>query len=376
MRKIGILTGGGDCPGLNAVIRAVYRTLKNECDCQLIGIIDGFDGLIYDNYVEIDSKLISGILTRGGTILGTSNKGNPMNYPTLKSDGSIEFTDYTDKIIDTYNKLGLEGIIVIGGDGTINIAHTLSMKWLKYVGVPKTIDNDIYDTDVTFGFNTAVQNVTDAIDKVHSTAESHHRVMLVETMGRDAGWIALYAGISGGADIILIPEIPYDINEIVKKINDRYNLGKKFSIIVVAEGAKPIDGEMFGRVDEKNIYDRIRLGGISTKLSSQLETLTGFECRSTVLGYVQRGGTPTTYDRLLATRYGCAAAKAFLSGDFGKMVALDGNEIVLKSVNINAGKKRLVEPDNAIVKDAMSIGISFGIKFLKSPSLAMKNSII
>jgi 6-phosphofructokinase 1 len=360
MRKIGILTGGGDCPGLNAVIRAVYKTLKAECDCRITGIQDGFDGLISGSTVEMTPDFARGILARGGTILGTSNKGNPMCYPVEKEDGSIKFKDMSDKIADTYKKLELEGIIVIGGDGTLNIANTLSSSFLKFVGVPKTIDNDIYDTDVTFGFNTAVQVVADAIDRIHSTAESHHRVMLVETMGRDAGWIALYGGISGGADIILIPEIPYKLDAIASKLNERYREGKKFSIIAVAEGAKPAGGGVFGKVNKSNLYDRVKLGGISLKLADELENLTGFECRSTVLGYLQRGGTPTAYDRLLATRYGCAAARAFLSRQFGKMAALQGSNIVLKPVGVNAGKKRCVDPNSAVVKNAVDIGISFG----------------
>jgi len=360
LRKIGILTGGGDCPGLNAVIRAVFKTLS-QYDCELIGIMDGFDGLINESFVNLNPEYVRGILSRGGTILGTSNKGNPMNYPIEHPDGSIEFRDFTEKIMDTYNKLGLEGIIVIGGDGTLNIANTLSQKGIKFVGVPKTIDNDIYDTDVTFGFNTAVQIVTDAIDRIHSTAESHHRVMLIETMGRDAGWIALYGGISGDADIILIPEIPYDIDVVIKKLKERYDNGKKFSIMVVAEGAKPIGGKIVGKVNKKNLYDRVRLGGISYKLAEDLENLTDFECRNTVLGYIQRGGTPTAYDRMLATRYGCFAALAFLDKQYGNMVAMCGNDIVLKPIDLHAGKKRLIEPDNEIIKDALRIGISFGI---------------
>lgn len=362
MKNIGILTGGGDCPGLNAVIRAVYKTLTREGEYRLIGILDGFDGLIKDNYIELDSRSISGILAKGGTILGTSNKGNPMNYPVEKEDGTVEFKDFSIKIIDTYKKLKLDGIIVIGGDGTLSIAHTLYTNGLlNYVGVPKTIDNDIYDTDMTFGFNTAVQIVTDAIDRIHSTAESHHRIMIIETMGRDAGWIALYAGISGGADIILIPEIPYSMEKIIEKLNKRYNEGRRFSVIVVAEGAKPIGGKVFGKINKKNLYDRIKLGGIGIKLADEVERLTDMECRNTILGYIQRGGTPTTYDRMLATRYGCEAARTFIDGQFDKMVALDGNKIVLKAIGEHAGKKRLVEPDNQIIKDALSIGISLGI---------------
>ena len=361
MRNIGILTGGGDCPGLNAVIRATYKTLKDSCDCRIIGIRDGYDGLIFDNCEEITPEMARGILAKGGTILGTSNKGNPLQYPVEQADGTIQFVDYSDRIMETYNKYELEGIIIIGGEGSMYIADTLSRKGIKYVGVPKTIDNDIYGTDTTFGFNTAVQLATDAIDRIHTTAESHHRVMIVETMGRDSGFIALYAGIAGGGDVILIPEIPYSMDAIVKKLKDRYDVGKKFSIMVVSEGAKPIGGEVFGKENKKNIYDRIKLGGIGMKLADEIEKETGFETRATVLGYLQRGGTPTSYDRILATRYGCAAARAFLEGKFGNMVALDGNDIVLRNVSENAGKKRLIELDSPLIKDAKSIGICLGI---------------
>lgn len=361
MRKIGMLTGGGDCPGLNAVIRAAYKTLKDSCDCKIIGIRDGYDGLIYNNCEEITPEMARGILAKGGTILGTSNKGNPLQYPVERADGSIEFVDYSDRIMETYNSLGLEGIIAIGGEGSMFIADKLSQKGIRYIGVPKTIDNDLYGTDMTFGFNTAVQLATDAIDRIHSTAESHHRVMIVETMGRDAGWIALYSGIAGGGDIILLPEIPYSMEAIVKKLRERYDSGKKFSIMVVSEGAKPIGGEVFGKENKKNIYDRIKLGGIGMKLADEIERLTGFETRATVLGYLQRGGTPTCYDRILATRYGCEAARAFLDGKFGNMVALDGNSIVLRNVSETAGRKRLIELDNPLLKDAISIGICLGI---------------
>lgn len=361
MRNIGILTGGGDCPGLNAVIRATYKTLKDNCDCRIIGIRDGYDGLIFDNCEEITPEMARGILAKGGTILGTSNKGNPLQYPVEQADGTIQFVDYSDRIMETYNKYELEGIIIIGGEGSMYIADTLSRKGINYVGVPKTIDNDIYGTDTTFGFNTAVQLATDAIDRIHTTAESHHRVMIVETMGRDSGFIALYAGIAGGGDVILIPEIPYSMDAIVKKLKDRYEVGKKFSIMVVSEGAKPIGGEVFGKENKKNIYDRIKLGGIGMKLADEIEKETGFETRATVLGYLQRGGTPTSYDRILATRYGCAAARAFLEGKFGNMVALDGNDIILRNVSENAGKKRLIELDSPLIKDAKSIGICLGI---------------
>lgn len=361
MRNIGILTGGGDCPGLNAVIRATYKTLKDSCDCRIIGIRDGYDGLIFDNCEEITPEMARGILAKGGTILGTSNKGNPLQYPVEQDDGTIQFVDYSDRIMETYNKYDLEGIIIIGGEGSLYIADTLSRKGIKYVGVPKTIDNDIYGTDMTFGFNTAVQLATDSIDRIHTTAESHHRIMIVETMGRDSGFIALYSGIAGGGDVILIPEIPYSMDAIVKKLKDRYDVGKNFSIVVVSEGAKPVGGEVFGKENKKNIYDRIKLGGIGMKLADEIEKLTGFETRATVLGYLQRGGTPTSYDRILATRYGCAAARAFLEGKFGNMVALDGNNIVLRNVSENAGKKRLIDLDSPLLKDAKSIGICLGI---------------
>jgi len=361
MKNIGILTGGGDCPGLNAVIRATYKTLKDNCECRIIGIRDGYDGLIFNNCEEITPAMARGILAKGGTILGTSNKGNPMQYPVEREDGSIEFVDYSDKIMETYNSQKLDGIITIGGEGSLFIADTLSKRGIKYVGVPKTIDNDIYGTDMTFGFNTAVQLATDAIDRIHSTAESHHRVMIVETMGRDAGWIALHSGIAGGGDIILIPEMPYSMDAIIRKLKDRYESGKNFSVMVVSEGAKPQGGKVFGKENVKNIYDRIKLGGLGMKLADEIEELTGFESRATILGYLQRGGTPTCYDRILATRYGCAAARAFLEGQFGHMVALEGTNIVLRNVSKTAGKKRVIELDNPLIKDAQSIGICLGI---------------
>lgn len=361
MKNIGILTGGGDCPGLNAVIRAAYKTLKDNCDCRIIGIHDGYDGLVFDKCEEITPEMARGILAKGGTILGTSNKGNPMQYPVEKEDGSIEFVDYSDRIMKTYDSYNMDGIITIGGEGTLFIADTLRKKGINYIGVPKTIDNDVYGTDMTFGFNTAVQIATHAIDRIHSTAESHHRVMIVETMGRDAGWIALNAGIAGGGDVILIPEIPYSIDAVIKKLKERYESGKNFSVMVVSEGAKPLGGKVFGKENIKNIYDRIKLGGIGMKLADEIEELTGFESRATILGYLQRGGTPTCYDRILATRYGCAAAKAFLEGKFGNMVALKGNDIVLTDVSKTAGKKRLIELDNPLIKDASNLGICLGI---------------
>jgi len=360
--KVGLLTSGGDCQGLNAVLRGVAKTLFGLIpNLELYGILDGYRGLIEGEWRRMGPEEFSGILRQGGTILGTSNKGNPLQYPVERADGSIELVDYSDRIKETYNTLGLEGIIAIGGEGSLYIADKLSQKGIRYVGVPKTIDNDIYGTDMTFGFNTAVQLASDAIDRIHSTAESHHRVMIVETMGRDAGWIALYSGISGGGDIILLPEIPYSMDAVVKKLKERYESGKKFSIMVVSEGAKPIGGEVFGKENKKTIYDRIKLGGIGMKLADEIEKLTGFETRATVLGYLQRGGTPTSYDRILATRFGCAAARAFLDGKFGNMVALEGNSIVLRNVSENAGKKRLVELDHPLIKDALSIGICLGI---------------
>lgn len=358
MRKIGILTGGGDAPGLNAVIRAVSRvTMANNVE--LYGFKNGYNGLIKNDYILLNRPHISGLLTKGGTILGTNNRDNPFNFP-VKKDGNVVYQDMSCKAISNLDKLGLEGLIVIGGDGSLAIGQELSEKGANIIGVPKTIDNDLPGTDRTFGFNTAVTTATEALDKLHTTAESHHRVMVLELMGRYAGWITLYSGVAGGADVILIPEIPWSIEKVAEKIFARKKEGKYFSIIVVAEGVKTPNGEHVIKKTIKESGDPIRLGGIGHVISEMIEKVTGFESRATVLGHLQRGGSPSPYDRILATRYGAFAAKLALSGNFGKMVSLKNNEITLIPLNEIPKEPRSIPRDHQLIKTAKDLGISFG----------------
>ncbi|MGE5604683.1 MAG: 6-phosphofructokinase [Bacteroidota bacterium] len=359
IKKIGVLTGGGDCPGLNAVLRAVVKTAVNEYGSEVIGFRDGFRGLVVNDFLSLKPANVSGILVRGGTILGSSNRDNPFKFK-IEKNGQITYEDLSDQVIKHVTEHAIEGMIVIGGDGTLAIARELAAKGLKVIGVPKTIDNDLCATDTTFGFMTAVNTATDAIDKLHTTAESHHRIMILEVMGRYAGWIALESGIAGGADVILIPEIPYDIKKVAQKINDRKNHGKSFSIIVVAEGAKPIGGEMVvGRVVQDS-PDPVRLGGIGNLVAKQLESLTCLETRVTVLGHVQRGGSPTPYDRILSTRYGVAAVELAQAEKFGMMVSLQGDKITAVPLEEAVGKLKNVPTDSELVRVAKSIGVEFG----------------
>lgn len=357
--KIGILTGGGDCPGLNAVIRAATKTALFLYGYEVIGIHDGFLGLIFPNTRKLSSHDVSGILTLGGTILGTSNKADPFKFPVEKK-GKMKFVDYSNRVVKNYKKLGLDALICIGGDGTLTVANELCKRGLNIVAVPKTIDNDLSATDVTFGFDTAVTTATEAIDKLHSTAMSHHRVMIVETMGRYAGWIALYSGVAGGGDIILIPEIPYDTKKLCNKVLERHGHGKKFSIIVVAEGAKPKGGKMVISKIVKDSAEQIRLGGIGTKLANDIEKCTGLETRATILGHVQRGGTPTAFDRILATKFGVEAVNLISRKEFGKMVSIHGNTIISVKIDSAIGHLRKVSPDCQLISFARSFGISFG----------------
>jgi len=359
---IGLLTGGGDCPGLNAVIRAVTKTAIIKYGIEVIGFIDGFKGLVENNYIQLDLRKVSGIGHTGGTILGTTNRDNPFNFITI-TGGKQQASDQSDLAIRNMKNLGLDGLIVIGGDGSLNIAYKFFQKGVNIVGVPKTIDNDLSATDVTFGFNTAVNTASEALDKLHTTAESHHRVMILEVMGRYAGWIALHAGISGGADVILIPEIPYKIDAIINKIAQRFRQGKKFSIIVVAEGAHPEGGEMVVQSFVPTSHDPVRLGGIGHKVAQEIEeNFNHIETRVTVLGHLQRGGGPIPYDRILATRYGVAAVEAFMERKFGSMVSLQGNDIVTVDLQEAIKEIRLVPQDGPLVQAARSIGISFGDK--------------
>jgi 6-phosphofructokinase 1 len=314
--RIGILTGGGDCPGLNAVIRAVVRKGEGVYGHNVVGFRHGWRGVLEGETVELTVASTRGLLHRGGTILGTS-RTNP-----YKTEGGVSAT------LNTLTRERIDALIAIGGEDTLGVAAKLATEGIHVVGVPKTIDNDLSATDVTFGFDTAVQVAVDAIDRLHTTAESHDRVMVCEVMGRHAGWIALYSGIGGGADIILIPEVPFDIDEVCQRISHRHRRGEMFSIVVVAEGAVPIQGTMAtqsGAVDE---FGHVRLGGIGTLLAPEIEARTGFETRVTILGHLLRGGTPTASDRILATRFGLEAIDAVDAGDFGKMVALRGTDIV------------------------------------------------
>ena len=358
-RRFAVLTGGGDCPGLNAVIRAVIKTFLQN-DCEVFGIYNGFNGLINGNLKLMNYADVSGILPRGGTILGTTNRDNPFKF-AVEENGELVYYDMRDKVVENLQKHDIEALVVIGGDGSLNIGAKLARECgIKVVGVPKTIDNDLPCTERTFGFDTAVAMATEAVDRLHTTAESHHRVMALEVMGRYAGWIALHSGIAGGADVILIPEIPYDIDSVIKKIEDRKAKGKDFSIVVVAEGAKPIGSELSVARVVKGSFEPIRLGGAGEKLVREIEERTGIESRCTVLGYLQRGGSPSSYDRILSTRYGVAAAEACLRGEYNVMVSLENDQIVTVYIQKAASSPRLVPVDSEIIRTGRQIGICFG----------------
>lgn len=359
-RRIGILTGGGDCPGLNAVIRAIVRTANNDYDMEVIGFSDGYEGLIENRFRVLSSGDVSGILSQGGTILGTSNRADPFKYPVMQGEEEYVYLDRSQQGVLNYESLGLEALIAIGGDGTMAASAGMAKKGLQIVGVPKTIDNDLMGTDVTFGFDTALQIATDAIDRIHTTAQAHHRVMLVEVMGRYAGWLALGSGLAGGGDIVLIPEIPYDISTICDAIRRRNAQGKTFSIVVVGEGAHPMGGKMTVSRTVKNSPDAIRLGGVSHQIAAQLEALTHIECRVTILGHLLRGGSPSAHDRLLAMQFGIESVHLVAAGKFGRMVSLQGSAIGSVSIADIAGKQRKVTPDHPWIKAANSLGICLG----------------
>jgi 6-phosphofructokinase 1 len=330
MARIGILTGGGDCPGLNAVIRAVVRKGCEVHGDQIIGFRNGWRGVLDGQVMELTPQSARGILHRGGTILGTS-RTNP-----FKIEGGLELVKEN---LAAYN---IEGLIVVGGEGTLGCAATMWREGVNVIGVPKTIDNDLAATDYTFGFDTAVQIATDAIDRLHTTAESHNRVMLLEVMGRHAGWIGLYSGLAGGADVILVPEHPFDIAQVVNHLRHRHSGGHSFSIVVVSEGALPKEGTMETPEYERDEFGRPRLGGISQLIADQIQHRTGFDTRVTILGHVQRGGTPTAFDRILATRYGVAAIDRASAGEWGTMVSLRGNEVVTSTLDDAVGKLKTV----------------------------------
>ncbi|MBW3564560.1 MAG: 6-phosphofructokinase [Acidobacteria bacterium] len=350
-KRIGVLTGGGDCPGLNAVIRAVVKAGINDHGLQFVGFRRGFEGLMQMDTVVLDAETIKGILARGGTILKTSNRGDPFSW----NPKGEEPADRSGQAVRNLEKLDLDGLIVIGGDGSLTIANRLSEKGARIIGVPKTIDNDIAATDYTFGFATAVSIATEAIDRLHSTAESHNRVMILEVMGRNAGWIALHSGISGGADIILIPEIDYDPDCVIAGIEERARRGAQFDIIVVAEGARRVGGDETYR----DVATR-RLGGVAYTVAEEIRGKVHPEVRVTVLGHVQRGGSPIPWDRLLATRFGVAAARLAANEEFGKMVALRGDTIQPVELRDAVASPKHVDPEGTLVRIARSLGISFG----------------
>lgn len=341
-KRIGILTAGGDCPGLNAAIRGVGKTAIVEYGMEVYGFRAGYTGLINNDYFELKESQLSGILTLGGTILGTSRE---KPYKLVGTGG--EPNEKPDHIIRNYEQLGLDGLVCIGGNGTMKTANMLSKEGLNVIGMPKTIDNDVWGTDFTFGFDSAVFIATEAIDRLHTTANSHQRVMIIEVMGHNAGWLALFAGTAGGGDIILLPELPHNIRSVCKKIEQRYDENKPYTIVVVAEGVEHPKG-----------------GSAAVYLSEAISTFTGFEARETVLGYIQRGGSPTPTDRILATRYGFFAAECIANNNFGKMVAVKGNELVAVPLEEVGGKTRLVEPDNPMIEIARKMGVSFGDEYI------------
>jgi phosphofructokinase-like protein len=358
MKRIAVLTGGGDAPGLNAVIRAVVKTAVNVYGCDVLGVRDGYDGFLAEGGVTpLDLAAVRGILPRGGTILGTANRGNPFARKVVR-DGQEVIVDVSDEIIAAIKKLKLDALVVIGGEGTLHIAMELGGKGVPVVGVPKTIDNDIGGTEVTFGFDTALMIATEALDRLHTTAEALHRAMVLELMGRDAGFIALHSGVSGGADVILIPEIPFKFESIMKKVRERAEGGSHFSLLAVSEGARPVGGQvLYSRRGDALCVPR--LGGIGQKVGKYIEDQ-GFETRVTVLGHVQRGGSPTAFDRWLATRYGAAAVRLAVAGGFGRMVTLRDAKVIDIPLSEALAVPKRVNVGGDDVRTARGLGIAFG----------------
>jgi 6-phosphofructokinase 1 len=358
--RIGLLTGGGDCPGLNGVIRAVTKTAHYRYGAEVVGIEDGFEGLVQGRMRVMTEDEIAGIQSRGGTILGTSNKGDPWHYPVAGADGAIQRTDVSDTAVANLKGWGLDALIAVGGDGTMHISRKLAERGIRVIGVPKTIDNDVPGTDVTFGFDTAASIVCESIDRLTTTASAHHRVMVVEVMGRYAGWIALIGGIGGGADVILIPEVPFTWESVFAKVRDRAAQRKRYSIVCVAEGARlPGGDEVISELDPRRT-DPKRLGGIGAVVAGVIEERTGLETRFTVLGHLQRGGAPTVADRVLANSLGSMAADLACRGEDGVMVAVRNNRIVPVSLVEATGAQRTVPGDHPALLAARAVGICFG----------------
>ncbi len=374
IKKIAILTGGGDCSGLNAVIRSVVKTAIVKYGYEVMGFLGGYNGLYKDEWVELDRRAVSGIFHQGGTILKNSNKDNLFSYPMMDENGKMVKKDVSDVAIANLKKHNVDALVIIGGDGTLTSARDFYRKGINVVGIPKTIDNDVPATDITFGYRTALDHIVDALDALHTTAFSHDRVMILEVMGRNAGWLALEGGIAGSADVILIPEIPYDINKVAQAVIDRYRHGSRFSIICVSEGAKPLDGDVTVKKIVEGSPDAIRLGGVGDQLALMLEKIvtpvTGQEVRASNLGYIQRGGVTNCFDRVLSTRYGAFAADMIANGEFGKMTALQGNRMVAVPITdvvgsgetgeTSHGGAKTVNPEGDLVVTAKNIGISFG----------------
>ncbi len=360
-RKLLVLTGGGDCPGLNAVIRAIVKSANQYTDWEVYGSIEAFNGILNDpmEVIRLDNDAIAGIHVLGGTIIKTTNKGNPLSYPQSSSDGSVHMVDISDSLVNKIKESGFDAVINIGGDGSQKISKALFDKGLNIIGVPKTIDNDLSATDITFGFSTAVQIASDAFDKLVTTANSHHRVMILEVMGRDAGWIALHTALSGGAELCLIPEIPYNIEVVKREIEKRYKGGKGFVNIVIAEGARALNEEVTGKVDKYS--EHIKLGGIANTLRIQLEDAgVKPEIRAAVLGHIQRGGTPIAFDRILATALGKAAFDLVLEENYGRMVCFKNNRIDSSTLEEATEEYNYVDLDHYLIHTAKGIGISFG----------------
>ena len=359
LKRIGVMTGGGDCPGLNAVIRAIVKPAILS-SVEVVGIEDGYLGLIEDRMQPLNLERVSNILTVGGTILGACNKSNPAAFSVPDGHGGWVKTDVRHQVVEHISKAGLEAIVVIGGDGTMSGAAQLIESGLRFVGVPKTIDNDLWATDVTFGHDTAVTTACEALDKVHDTASSHHRVMVVELMGRYAGWLTLHAGVAAGADVILIPEIRFDLEKVASACLDRSRHGKRFTIIAAGEGSVPTGGEQFIDHMDEAAPDPVRLGGVARFVARYLQDNTGLDCRSMVLGHIQRGGTPTPHDRLLATQFGCRAFELLMDGQFNELVVMKNGSLNSVPIVEVADKVRTVPLDNPVLLAARSLGISFG----------------
>lgn len=361
IRRIGVLTGGGDCPGLNAVIRVVAKAAIHKLGIEVLGVEDGFTGLIENRMHVLTNDAVSGILTAGGTILGTSNKADPKRYRVgLDEQGQPVFRDVSGRVVENVRQRSIDVLVCIGGEGTMSGAANLVEHGVPCVGVPKTIDNDLMHTEITFGFTTAVQTATECLDKIHSTASSHHRVMVVELMGRNAGWLTLHAGIASGSDVILIPEIPFDLDAVCQTCVERSKKGKRFTLIAVSEGARAVGGQPVAQRVVADSPDPIRLGGIATVLARQIEDRTRLETRATILGHVQRGGTPVAYDRVLATAFGHKAIQMVAMREWNQMVVMQKGEIAMVPIEAVAHRQRTVELDDPLIAMARALGTCMG----------------